>query len=132
MADAGFGERSFPDGRVLRLCRDSGSTTIAHIGRELGITRQGAAAIVGTLRDRGYLAVAPSATNGREKTVTLTSHAEAYLEAQRHAARQIEARLRRRLGADGFQALEALLEALDAGPEERLRGYLREKGVDRS
>ena len=31
-----------PDGRVLRLCSAEGGATISSIGRELGITRQGA------------------------------------------------------------------------------------------
>ena len=61
MADAGFGERRFPDGRVLRLCSGQAGSTISAIGRELGITRQGASKVVGQLRDRGYVAVADSA-----------------------------------------------------------------------
>jgi len=59
--------------------------TISEIGRDLGITRQGASKIVGGLRDRGYVTLSPSPTDGREKIVTLTAHALAYLQAQ-HAA----------------------------------------------
>jgi hypothetical protein len=40
LAAAGFGDRGFPDGRVLRLCGGAADVTISHIGRELGITRQ--------------------------------------------------------------------------------------------
>ena len=54
MADAGFGERRFPDGRVLRVCSGQTGSTIAAIGRELGITRQGASKVVAHLRDSGY------------------------------------------------------------------------------
>ena len=86
MAEAGFGERRFPDGRVLRLCSGQAGSTISAIGRELGITRQGASKVVGHLRDRGYVAVADSTTSKREKSVVLTSHGTDYLRAQRAAA----------------------------------------------
>src|ERR1700722_3509056 len=64
MADAGFDERRFPDGRVLRLCSEPAGSTISNIGRELGITRQGAGKVVSHLDDRGYVSVADSPTSG--------------------------------------------------------------------
>ncbi len=128
MADAGFGERRFPDGRVLRLCSGQSGSTISAIGRELGITRQGASKVVGHLRDRGYVAVADSATSRREKSVTLTASGNGYLRAQRAAARAIENDLAATLGRQGFSGLFALLDALDAlddGEQVRIRTYLR-------
>jgi DNA-binding MarR family transcriptional regulator len=129
MAVAGFGDRRFPDGRVLRMCRDSSHTTISQIGRELRITRQGAAKIVAGLRVRGYVSVDPSPTSGREKTVTITPRASEYLAAQRNAARAIERRLRADLGPDAFTALHQLLELLGGSEELPLRDYLRNMGV---
>ena len=127
MADAGFDDRRFPDGRVLRICSDPAGTTISAIGRQLGITRQGAGKIVAHLRDRGYLEVADSATSGREKTVTVTARAVDYLAAQRSAARSIESQLRTELGPEGWVSLGQLLEALE--PEElRMRDYLSRSG----
>jgi DNA-binding MarR family transcriptional regulator len=125
MADAGFGERRFPDGRVIQLCAAQAGSTIAGIGRELGITRQGASKVVGHLRDRGYVTVADSATSKREKSVVLTSRGIAYLHAQRAAAQAIETELRAALGEEGFSALFGLLDALDDGEDERMRTYLR-------
>jgi len=123
MAEAGFDDRRFPDGRVLRICSDPGGTTISEIGRQLGITRQGAGKIVVNLRDRGYVDVGDSATSGREKSVMLTPRAFDYLAAQRNAARSIEGQLRTELGPEGFASLGRLLEAL--GTEElRMRDYL--------
>jgi biotin operon repressor len=75
MADAGFADRRFPDGRVLPMCRDSPETTISQIGRQLGITRQGASKAVASLRNRGYVTVSASPTSGREKVVNLTPRA---------------------------------------------------------
>jgi DNA-binding MarR family transcriptional regulator len=125
MADAGFGERRFPDGRVLRLCAGHTGSTISAIGRELGITRQGAGKVVAHLRDRGYVTVSDSATSRREKSVMLTSRGFEYLQTQRAAARAIEDDLRAALGEPGFSGLYALLDALDGSEMTRMRTYLR-------
>jgi len=125
MAAAGFADRGFPDGRVLRMCARSHDVTIAHIGRELGISRQGAAKIVALLEERGYLSVGDSPTNRRDKSVTATPRAIEYLAAQRTAARSIERQLRRELGTEGFEALQRLLDGLGADDDIGLREYLR-------
>ena len=126
MARAGFADRGFPDGRVLRLCARAESVTASAIARELGITRQGAGKIVGSLRDRGYVALEPSPGDGREKLITLTAKGRDYLETQRRAARRIERTVRERTGDDAFTALAALLDALTGAEEQpRLREYLR-------
>ena len=130
MAEAKFGERRLPDGRVLRLCSGPTGSTIAAIGRELGITRQGAGKVVGHLRERGYVLVADSATSGREKSVSLTSRGAKYLAAQRTAARAIESQMRSELGETGFSALYRLLDVLGQGGENRLRTYLRRSNAD--
>jgi DNA-binding MarR family transcriptional regulator len=125
MAEAGFGERKFPNGRVLRVCSGEAGATISAIGRELGITRQGASKVVAHLRDRGYVAVADSTTNKREKSVMLTPRGIDYLVHQRAAARAIEDELRAELGEAALSALGALFDALDAGDGVQLRAYLR-------
>jgi DNA-binding MarR family transcriptional regulator len=129
MADAGFGERRFPDGRVLRLCADPAGSTISGIGRELGITRQGAGKVVGHLRDRGYIAVADSASSGREKSVTLTSLGIEYLETQTNATQTIDDNLCAELGEAGFSALYRLLDVLGEGDQVRMRTYLQRSGA---
>lgn len=126
MAAAGFSDRGFPNGRVLRLCARSEGMTASQIGRHLGITRQGAGKIVTSLRDRGFVTLGGTPRDGREKVITLTPRGRGYLEAHTDAARRIEAALRQRLGPDGSAALWSLLEAL--GTEEdrpRMREYLR-------
>jgi DNA-binding MarR family transcriptional regulator len=130
MSEMGFGERRFPDGRVLRMCSREAGSTISGIGRELGITRQGASKVVAHLRDSGYVAVVDSMTSKREKSVVLTPRGIDYLEHQRLAARSIEDELRAELGGAAFSALGALLNALDAGEDVRLRAYLRRSSGD--
>ena len=129
MADEGFADRSFPDGRVLRMCPESAEMTISEIGRRLAISRQGASKIVADLRDRGYLSVNASATSGREKAVTVTAQAVEYLDAQRRCARGIERQLRAKLGPDAFAALQQLLAVLAPDEDPRMRDYLRKMGV---
>jgi DNA-binding MarR family transcriptional regulator len=130
MADAGFDERRFPDGRVLRLCSAPAGSTISNIGRELGMTRQGASKLVSHLQGRGYVIVADSATSRREKAVTLTDLGTQYLSAQRSAVRTIEDEVRAELattgfGEEGLGVLYQLLDVLDGGDEQvRMRTYL--------
>ena len=69
-------------------------------------------------------------TSKREKSVVLTPRGIDYLAHQRMAAQSIEDELRAELGPAAFSALGALLDALDAGEEVRLRVYLgRSSGV---
>jgi DNA-binding MarR family transcriptional regulator len=125
MAASGFDDRGFPDGRVLRVCAASADVTSSQLGRELGITRQGAAKVVAKLRDRHYVEVSDSTVSGREKIVTLTPRARAYLAAHRAAARDIERQLRQELGGTAFDGLHLVLAALGGEDQPRLRDYLR-------
>jgi DNA-binding MarR family transcriptional regulator len=127
MAAAGFGDDAFPDGRVLRICARRPGTTIAEIGRELSITRQGAAKLVASLRERGYVVLAPSPTDRREKLVELTHRAVDYLDAHRAAARKIEQALRAELGSDAIEGLNRIVDALEDDTQPRLRDYLRSR-----
>jgi DNA-binding MarR family transcriptional regulator len=130
MADAGFDERRFPDGRVLRLCSAPAGSTISNIGRELGMTRQGASKLVSHLQERGYVSVADSATSRREKAVNITDLGTQYLRAQRSAVRTIEDAVRAELkgaglGEETLDALYRLLDVLDGGNDKvRMRTYL--------
>jgi DNA-binding MarR family transcriptional regulator len=131
LAAAGFGQRRFPDGRVLLMCAAPGETTISDIGRGLGITRQGASKIVAGLRDRGYLEVTPSAADGREKILTLTPQAVRYLQAIRSAAGVIEAKLLREIGSGGLAQFFRTLHVLADGEPAPAEGGLTAAALDR-
>ena len=132
MAAAGFDDRRFPDGRVLRMCSVTAGMTVAGVGRQVGISRQGAAKIVGNLRDRGYVEVGDSPTSGREKTVSLTPRGLDYLDAQRQAVRSIDRRLRGELGDEGVAHLRRLLEVLGAEGDLRMSDYLNKSRSPRA
>ena len=112
LAAAGFADRRFPEGRVLVMCAAPGDTTISDVGRRLGITRQGAGKIVARLREGGYVNVSASATDGREKVLSLTPRAEQFLATLQEAGRSVEARLREQIGADGLNQLFLTLDLL--------------------
>ena len=109
---AGFADHRFPDGRVLRICLHQPDVTVARIGRELGISRQGAAKVVARLREGGYVAVGSSPHDGREKIVTLTERAIAFLSARREAVQKIDRQLRQAAGDDAFDGLHRILTVL--------------------
>jgi DNA-binding MarR family transcriptional regulator len=126
MAAAGFADRGFPDGRVLRMCTGPAETTVSQIGRELGITRQGASKIVAGLQDRRYVTLSPSANDGREKVVILTPRALDYLDNQSKAAHAIERRLRAELGPEVLASIFRLADALAGDDDLRMSDYLRQ------
>jgi DNA-binding MarR family transcriptional regulator len=125
MQTAGFADRGFPDGRVLRMCSGPADTTVSQIGRELGITRQGASKIVAVLQHRRYVTLSPSPTDGREKLVKLTPRAVDYLAAQRKAAHAIESQIRTELGPEALSNLFRLAEALGGDDDLRMSDSLR-------
>ena len=122
---AGFDDHGFPDGRVLRICSTSSETTISQIGRELGITRQGASKIVASLRDRGYVSIRASESDGREKIVRLSPRAVDYLAAHHKAAQKIERRLRAEFGVEALETAYAVLHSLGGDEQPRMSDYLR-------
>lgn len=126
LAQAGFGDRGFPDGRVLHICSQREDVTISSIGRELGITRQGASKLVASLRERGYVTLRQSPDDAREKLVVLTARARSFLQLQRDAARRIEDAIASDLGPASFEALRQLLDYLGGPGQPRMRDYIRE------
>ncbi len=126
LAEAGFGDRGFPDGRVLSICATASDVTISAIGRELGITRQGASKLVASLRARGYVTLRPSGADAREKLVALTPRARTFLRVQQEAARRIERRIASELGAEALDVLRVALDLLGGDHQPRLRDYLQE------
>jgi DNA-binding MarR family transcriptional regulator len=124
MAASGFADRTLPDGRVLRICARR-EATISDIGRELGITRQGASKIVASLRDRRYVTLRSSASDGREKIVRLAPRAVEFLAARRRASGRIERQLRAEVGSDAVGNLYVVLAALGGDEQCRLSDCLR-------
>jgi DNA-binding MarR family transcriptional regulator len=123
---AGFGDRGFPDGRVLHICGRGADVTISLLGRELGMTRQGASKLVASLRERGYVTLHSSPDDAREKRVVLTARAHEFLRVQREASRRIESAVAAELGPAGVDALRQLLDHLGGEDQPRMSDYIME------
>jgi DNA-binding MarR family transcriptional regulator len=126
LADAGFADRGFPDGRVLHICARGEDVTISSLGRELGMTRQGASKLVASLRARGYVTLHASPDDAREKRVVLTARAREFLRVQREAARRIEQGVGADLGPIALDALRQLLDHLGGADQPRMSDYITE------
>ena len=126
LARAGFGDRGFPDGRVLHICARQADVTISSVGRELGMTRQGASKLVASLRARGYVTLHASPDDAREKRVALTARARELLRVQREAAQRIERAVTADLGPAGVDALRQLLGHLGGDDQPRMSDYIAE------
>ncbi len=100
--------------------------TISSLGRELGMTRQGASKLVASLRARGYVTLQPSPEDAREKRVLLTARAREFLRVQREAAHRIEEAVTDELGRASTEALRRLLEHLGGDEQPLLSDYIRE------
>jgi len=125
LTDAGFADRSFPDVHVLNMCRRVPDMTAAKLGRELGITRQGAGKILAGLGERGYISFEPSPNDARQKIVVITERGAGFLAARRAAVRRIQEQVADALGPETLDSAYALLELLGDESGQRLVEYLR-------
>jgi DNA-binding MarR family transcriptional regulator len=82
---------------------------------------------VAGLRERGYLTVAPSPTDGREKVLSLTARAERFLATVQEAGRSVEATLREEAGDEAVDQLFITLDLL-----ARHAGRPRGQGADQT
>jgi DNA-binding MarR family transcriptional regulator len=124
LAARGYGDVRPALGYALNAVGPDG-TTAARLAADLGMTKQGAAKLVGTLVAGGYLRRREHAGDARARLLTLTARGEAVLDAAASAQRRIEARWAGVAGgaeaAALRRALEAVLAAAYGGADAPLR-----------
>ena len=100
----------------------SGEVTTSMLGAELGMTKQGAAKLVATLEELGYVERRAHERDGRAQLLALTARGDDLLRASAEAQERIEREWEQLAGAQEMQSLRATLErALAEGSsEERL------------
>jgi DNA-binding MarR family transcriptional regulator len=76
------------------------------------------------MREGGYVTLAPSTLDRREKLVRPTARAHEYLAAHRHAVSEIDRRIRTEVGEEAFDAARQLLDALASPAHPRMSEYL--------
>ena len=126
LAAEGFADQGFPDGPILRLCQEPG-VTVTELGRELGISRQGASKFVAGLVERGYVSLEPSPSDRREKIVRPTAHARARVAAAVTARRALDREIAAELGEESLAAVRALAGLLTDPAAPPLRDLWREQ-----
>ncbi|MCV7429278.1 MarR family winged helix-turn-helix transcriptional regulator [Mycobacterium montefiorense] len=112
LAAAGLPGREFPLNYLFALCGQPEPMTISEMGRQFAVSRQAASKITAELRRRGYVAVAASATDQREKVVEVTAKAVELVTARRRAAAALDREIGERLGRAGVAELQRGLETI--------------------
>ncbi|MFN0281554.1 MAG: MarR family winged helix-turn-helix transcriptional regulator [Kineosporiaceae bacterium] len=123
LADQGFAGLRPAYGFALNGVGDGVTTAqLAHI---MGMTKQGAAKLVGNLVDDGYLSGRPHEQDGRATLLTLTDRGRDLLSAAAAVQGELEEELARSLGrhdvAAARRALRALVEEYGDGSRPALR-----------
>lgn len=99
---------------------------VAHIARNMGLTRQAVQRVVDELEKRGFVVFEANPHHVRARLVVLTPAGRAALQAAEAAVEPLDRRLLARLGAEPVAAAIAVLQAmcaeLDLAAEERSPG----------
>ncbi|WP_051329310.1 MarR family winged helix-turn-helix transcriptional regulator [Geminicoccus roseus] len=85
---------------------------VAHIARNMGLSRQGVQRIAGELESQGIVCFAPNPHHQRARLVLLTEHGRALFEAAAERQRPWAESLARGLPPEGIEAATGLLRTL--------------------
>jgi DNA-binding MarR family transcriptional regulator len=89
----------------------TGADTASALAGRLGMTKQGAAKLVGALMDEGYVAPGTGHDDGRRKPLILTPRGEAVVTTSVAIQEQIERRWAELVGPDRMSAVREALQA---------------------
>lgn len=123
----GFADLRPTFGLPLRALR-ARPRSLTELARELGVTKQAAAKVVGELEQRRLVRREPSPADGRATLLRLSRRGQALVAAAIEIGDAVERDLAAELGADAAAGLRAGLERLahdppwGAGPAARRRG----------
>ena len=93
--------------------------SISALARRLAVSRQAVHQTVAEACRRGILELVEHDSDGRLRNVRFTEKGQAMKQSATLAAREVEAELERRLGAEDFAALRRILEApWEDGPDQ--------------
>lgn len=99
---------------------ETGADNASELARRLAITKQGAARILETLLDRGYVAREPDPADGRRKKIRVTPLGHEVMRQGAAVLDQLRSQWGRQLGSAGLANLEEQLTALIGDAPVRL------------
>jgi len=111
LGDAGFSDLRPTFGLPLRALRER-PRTLTELARELGVTKQAAAKVVGELDHRRLIEREPSPADGRSTLLRLSRRGQALVAAAIEIGNAVERDLAAELGAGAAAGLRAGLERL--------------------
>jgi DNA-binding MarR family transcriptional regulator len=126
-------ERGHPEARPLHgfalQALGAGGTTVAELGRRLGVSKQAAAKTVAGLERLGYVERSSHPTDARAVIVRRAPRGEEMLELSSESFDRIRGDWQKEVGSDQVAAIEAGLSKLGGGPAdtgvEDLPGWIR-------
>jgi DNA-binding MarR family transcriptional regulator len=117
-AERGLGDFGVAHGAVFQFLDDAG-TQVSELARRAQLTKQSMAKLVAHLEQRGYVERVPHPDDGRAKLVRATRRGREVYAVARELTAELEAGLKRRLGAARLKELRVLLAELDAALPRR-------------
>jgi DNA-binding MarR family transcriptional regulator len=115
LGDAGFADLRPTFGLPLRALH-ARPRTLTELGRELGVSKQAAAKVVGELDQRRLIDREPSPADGRATLLRLSARGQALVTAAIEIGNAVERDLAAELGADAAAGLRSALERLAYDP----------------
>jgi len=119
LAAAGHPDLRPAHGYVLNAVGPDGTTTV-RLAEVLGMTKQGAAKLTGSLVERGYLIAVDDPSDGRARLLRLTERGSDMLVLAAGIQADLETELTAIAGADDTEALRRVLQVM-ADPGAPLR-----------
>jgi DNA-binding MarR family transcriptional regulator len=111
LADAGFDDLRPSHGYVFQGLL-AGDTTITQLAQRLGVSAQAVSKRVAELDAAGYLERRPDGTDGRARSIEITTRGRAMLARIREAQDAVAQEIVEHLGADDARELDRLLHSL--------------------
>ena len=115
LADRGFSDLRPTFGLSLRALHER-PRTLTELARELGVTKQAAAKVVGPLEQRRLIEREPSPADGRSTLLRLSGRGQSLVAAAIEIGNAVERDLADELGEEAAAGLRAALERLAYDP----------------
>jgi DNA-binding MarR family transcriptional regulator len=120
LSDLGYGDYRRSDAAAMRQLR-RGPMSIGQLGTALGISRQAARKVAGSLERRGFATLQRDSDDTRQINVILTAEGDAYARAVRRVIQRLNQDLSRRVDPADLASADTVLRAVLADDHTKRR-----------